>query len=189
MPAYLPDPHVYRSPSNASWATSPSTQPCPPPPCRHRLLPLVCRRFGDLCYSPQLLPTAFDLNLHLDGQLIRVRSFAEWLVRRGAGRVQRLHLRLSLNMRNEAEGDGLDATATVEEDDQVGEEGSIAVSCVRSKSQGGKQGGGTENMWGASRHIPKCPTNCVPWLACLLTLVLMDHPALQHRCSLGAEGG
>lgn len=52
-------------------------------------------------------------------ELVRVRSLAEWLVRRGAGHVERLHISVALNMRDESESDGLDGQRTTEKDDQA----------------------------------------------------------------------
>lgn len=85
--------------------------PITPQPCRLGSVELVCRRFRDLSRdAPQLHLTAVVLQSHFLSALVRVRSLAEWLIKRG-GSVQRLNMQLSVNLRSEgstAEGDGLD---------------------------------------------------------------------------------
>ncbi|KAL4422626.1 hypothetical protein ABPG75_008823 [Micractinium tetrahymenae] len=51
-------------------------------------------------------------------ELQRMRSLAEWLVRRGAGAVQRLELHLTLAARG-VEGDGLDDLESKDDGDQL----------------------------------------------------------------------
>ena len=72
---------------------------------------LVCRRFHELSRdAPQLHLTAVVLPHSPSRALVRVRSLAEWLVRRG-GPVRSLRMRLGLSLRSgdgAAEGDGFD---------------------------------------------------------------------------------
>lgn len=76
--------------------------PAARPPCRHRRVPLVCRRFAALCQHPQLLPEEAEMGAGYNDELGRLRSLAEWLVRRAAGTVRVLRLHLSSNFRNAA---------------------------------------------------------------------------------------
>ena len=77
--------------ASLSW---PSHPPCPIAPCRHRALPLVCRRFEDLVHSPPLLASVeLDVGQDSDDRVLpRWRSFFQWLTLRAAGHVQHLEL-------------------------------------------------------------------------------------------------
>lgn len=106
----LQEPH----PTHA--AASPLRPPPLTPPCRLRTVELVCRHFHELsCNAPQLHLQAVVLPAHHYAALARIRSLAQWLVRRG-GAVERLELTLSIALRRgdeeeDEEWDGLDPDA------------------------------------------------------------------------------
>ncbi|KAL4422625.1 hypothetical protein ABPG75_008822 [Micractinium tetrahymenae] len=85
---------------------------------RLRSLPRVCRRFAELCSAPQLLPGDVRVRMMPSGELERMRSLAEWLVRRGAGAVRRLQLHLTLCMRD-SDADGLNIFPSTDDADQL----------------------------------------------------------------------
>lgn len=68
------------------------------PACRHRALPLVCRRWAHLANAPELLravKVAWKTHRLRDGHILQwLRSLCAWLVSRAAAHVQHLDLAL-----------------------------------------------------------------------------------------------
>lgn len=82
------------SPADAGWcqATFPAL-PCLPALRRHRVVPLVCKRFDELCGSPELLESV-SVTVGGSAQLPKVRALCCWVTLRVAGKATSLEVRL-----------------------------------------------------------------------------------------------
>lgn len=67
---------------------------CPAPWRRHSTLPLVSKRFAELCHSPELLRTV-SVRLMEPRLLPKLRALCRWLVRRAAASVEVLEIALA----------------------------------------------------------------------------------------------
>ncbi|PRW33618.1 tubby-like F-box 3 isoform X2 [Chlorella sorokiniana] len=125
---------------------------------RHSALALVCRQWAELVHSPALLDS-LDMPIEIDSgrPLPRMRLLADWLVRRAAGHVRRLHVEIKTFVENDDENSYLAA---------AGQRREAAAALIAALPQ---LAGGLRELSLDTSHLPLPPLTAT-WLAPLAGL-------------------